>query len=82
MQTTWSDNNLGSMAGFVQTGLVFLRDMDDMRAERLEQTIAMWKETQNYPRKLKKKVRKELRLDFAIYSWNPYKNLLESIGHK
>jgi hypothetical protein len=70
----------GGMTGFIESGLFFMQEMESARVERLEQTIAKWKESQNYPRKLKKKVRKELRLDFAIYSWKPYDDLLDTIG--
>jgi hypothetical protein len=70
------------MSGFIEMGLSFMQEVDSARVERLEQTIAKWKESQNYPRKLKKKVRKELRLDFAIYSWKPYGDLLDTFGDK
>lgn len=68
------------MSGFIEMGLSFMQEVDSARVERLEQTVAKCKESQNYPRKLKKKVRKELRLDFAIYSWKPYGDLLDALG--
>lgn len=67
------------VAGFVNMGLSFIEEMETARVERLDQTIAKWKESQNYPRKLKKKVRKELKLDFTIYSWRPYGDLLDTL---
>ena len=35
-----------------------------------------WEKSKNYPRKKKKRVRKELQLDWSIACWNPFDELM------
>jgi hypothetical protein len=49
----------------------YINEMEEAKEEFKERTLQKWKESKNYPRKKKKKVRKILRLDWAIANWEP-----------
>ena len=39
---------------------------------RKQSWLDEWEKSKNYPRKMKKRVRKELRLDWIMMSYNPF----------
>lgn len=52
--------------------------MDTMEVNQKEwqdRILRQWEESKNFPRKKKKKVRKELLVDWAIASWSPFDDL-------
>ena len=57
---------------FITSGLMMFENMrqnnKDIQAEILEQ----WKKSKDYPRKKKKKVRKDLEFRWMIFSYDPY----------
>jgi len=46
--------------------------MDQNREAWQERILERWEESKKMPRKMKKRVRKELRLDWAIASYDPF----------
>jgi uncharacterized membrane protein YbaN (DUF454 family) len=59
------------LGAYLMMGMSMLNDMKTQQEERKEQILAEWRKTKNYPRKKKKRVRKELQLDYSIACWNP-----------
>jgi len=47
-------------------GLSWIFDMRDMVEDREEELLERWRQTKLMPRKMKKKVRKDIQLDFSI----------------
>lgn len=45
------------------------KKMDKKNEEKLQEIRDNWILSKNFPRKLKKKVRKSLQLDYNIFSW-------------
>ena len=46
--------------------------MEVEQAEWKERILDQWEESKKFPRKKKKKVRKELMLDWSIANWSPF----------
>lgn len=66
-------NNISPVLGaYLMMGMSMMNDMKTQQEERKEQILAEWRKTKNYPRKKKKRVRKELQLDYSIACWNPF----------
>ena len=57
-------------------GLTMMEDMKTQSEQRKEEILLKWQETKNMPRKMKKRVRKELQLDWAIANWDPFDGML------
>ena len=57
-------------------GLTMMEDMKTQSEQRKEEILVKWRETKNMPRKMKKRVRKELQLDWAIANWDPFDGML------
>lgn len=53
-------------------GLSMMNDIESKSEEQKKEILLEWEKSKNYPRKKKKRVRKELNLDWAIASWNPF----------
>jgi hypothetical protein len=63
--------NIGTGA-YLLMGLSMMNDMTEGQ-ERWKQRIRdEWEKSKNYPRKKKKRVRKELLLDWAFANWSPF----------
>ena len=56
-------------------GMSMMEDMKTQSKERKELILAEWEKSKKYPRKKKKKVRKELLLDWSIANWDPFIDL-------
>ena len=55
-------------------GLDYMKEMQEMEKTWKARIQKEWKESKNFPRKKKKQVRKELRLEWLIACWNPFEN--------
>jgi len=64
------------LGGYLMMGMSMMEDMKTQSEERKELILAEWRKTKDYPRKKKKRVRKELQLDWAIANWNPFEDLI------
>ena len=53
-------------------GMSMMDDMKTQSEERKEQILIKWEESKKMPRKMKKRVRKELLLDWSIANWDPF----------
>lgn len=66
-------NSINPVLGaYFAMGMSMMNDMKTQQEKRKEEILAKWRETKNYPRKKKKRVRKELQLDYSIACWNPF----------
>jgi len=63
------------IGAYLSMGLTMMEDMKTQSEERKELILAEWEKSKNYPRKKKKKVRKELNVDWSIANWDPFENL-------
>ena len=56
-------------------GMSMMEDMKSQSEERKELILQKWEESKKMPRKMKKRVRKELNVDWAIACWDPFEGL-------
>ena len=67
---------MNSVVGaYLMMGMSMMEDMKTQSEERKEQILIKWEETKKMPRKMKKRVRKELQLDWAIANWDPFEGI-------
>jgi hypothetical protein len=59
--------------GIIAMGLSMMAEHDQMRADWRDRILEEWIKSENYPRKRKKQVRKKLRVEYAIASYDPFK---------
>ena len=59
------------MGAYLMMGMNMMNDLKTQSEERKKQILIEWEKSKNYPRKKKKRVRKELNLDWSIACWNP-----------
>jgi hypothetical protein len=52
--------------------LSFMNELETQNKEWKKRILDEWEKSKNYPRKKKKRVRKELQLDWSIANWNPF----------
>jgi len=64
-------NSLNS-SYILQFGLSMMNDMKTQSENWKKEILAEWERSKNYPRKKKKRVRKELNLNWSIACWNPF----------
>jgi len=64
------------IGAYLSMGLTMMKDMKTQSEQRKEEILVKWRETKNMPRKMKKRVRKELQLDWAIANWDPFDGML------
>lgn len=64
-----------TLSGFLMMGMSMMEDMKTQSEERKELILQKWEESKKMPRKMKKRVRKELLLDWSIACWNPFEDL-------
>ena len=53
-------------------GLNYMKEMEEMEKNWKARIRKQWQESKNFPRKKKKRVRKELQLEWSIACWNPF----------
>jgi len=63
------------LGAYMMMGMSMMEDMKTQSEERKELILAEWRKSKDYPRKKKKRVRKELQLDWSIACWNPFEDL-------
>jgi len=56
-------------------GMSMMEDMKTQSEQRKELILTRWEESKKMPRKMKKRVRKELNVDWAIANWDPFDGL-------
>jgi hypothetical protein len=61
---------------YLTMGLTMMEDMKTQSEQRKKEILAEWNKSKNYPRKKKKRVRKELQLDWAIANWDPFDGMV------
>lgn len=61
--------NIGAFLAF---GLSSMYTMQSRNEEWKEKILQEWRESANYPRKKKKKVRKKLQIDWSIACFDPF----------
>ena len=64
------------LGAYMMMGLSMMNDMKTKSEQRKKEILAEWENSKNYPRKKKKRVRKELRLDWSIACWDPFDGML------
>jgi hypothetical protein len=57
---------------YLMFGLTMMNQMEANMDEWKDRIRKEWENSKNYPRKKKKRVRKELLLDWSIANWNPF----------
>ena len=60
------------IGGFIGLGMVLMAEQQEMRKEWKERILNDWEKTIQMPRKMKKKRRKHLMLEFNIASYDPF----------
>jgi len=61
-----------AVAGMMMFGLSMMEGIQTQQEEKKKWILEEWERSKNYPRKKKKRVRKELNLDWSIANWNPF----------
>ena len=64
-------NMFGAYTMLIAPFLQEMAEIQEKQEERKKQILVEWEKSKNYPRKKKKRVRKELNLDYSIACWNP-----------
>ena len=62
----------GMLGAYVMMGLGMMEAINSKSEEKKKWILEEWERSKNYPRKKKKRVRKELQLDWSIANWNPF----------
>lgn len=60
------------LSAYMTMGLSIMNDIQSKSEEKKAEILLEWEKSKNYPRKKKKRIRKELNLDWVIASWNPF----------
>lgn len=60
------------MSTYIISGMSEIGEMHRRQEEYRKEILKKWDETKNYPRKLKKKTRKHLALEWSIANWSPF----------
>lgn len=64
---------MNSVVGaYLMMGMSMMEDIKTQSEERKEQILQKWEESKKMPRKMKKRVRKELLLDWSIANYDPF----------
>ncbi len=63
--------NIGTGA-YLILGMSMMADMQHQSEDWKKRIRAKWEESKNYPRKKKKRVRKELLLEWSIACYDPF----------
>ena len=62
------------LGAYLMMGLGMMDSIKQKSEEKKKWVLEEWERSKNYPRKKKKRVRKELQLDWSIACWNPFEN--------
>lgn len=58
---------ISTYMSFLAPAMAEMQEMKKKNEEKIEQILAEWRETKNYPRKKKKLARKHLQLDYSLF---------------
>jgi len=61
-----------TLNNWLRLGMSMIDDINSRNELEKDKIREEWSKSRKYPRKKKKKVRKELLLDWRIASWNPF----------
>ena len=61
-----------SIGSILSLGLTMYSEIENNMEEWKDRIRKQWEESKNFPRKKKKRVRKELLIDWSIACWNPF----------
>jgi hypothetical protein len=62
------------LSAYLMMGMGMMESIKAKSEEKKKWVLEEWERSKNYPRKKKKRVRKELQLDWSIACWNPFEN--------
>lgn len=60
---------MNNVKSILMQGLVFMEAMKTKNDIEINKILDKWDESKSYPRKMKKRIRKELQVDYSLYSW-------------
>jgi hypothetical protein len=60
------------LGAYMMMGLNMMNDMKTQSKQRKKEILAEWERSKNCPRKKKKRVRKELQVNWSIANWDPF----------
>ena len=63
------------VGAYLMMGMSMMEDMKSQSEQRKEEILIKWEESKKMPRKMKKRVRKELNVDWAIANWDPFEGM-------
>lgn len=61
--------NFNSLLAFAAPMMEEMEDMKIKNDAKIEEILAEWRKTKTYPRKMKKKVRRRLQIDYSLFTW-------------
>jgi hypothetical protein len=61
-----------TLGGFLMMGLQSMNEMKTQQEEWKDRLLKEWEESKKMPRKLKKKRRKEILIDWSIANYDPF----------
>ena len=63
------------LAGVIGVAMVFEANMKVMQEEHKDRILQQWEDSKKMPRKMKKKIRKQLLLEWSIACFDPLEGL-------
>jgi hypothetical protein len=63
------------ISSIIAIGMHFMNEMETRSENWKDRIRAEWENSKNYPRKKKKRVRKELVVEWSIACWSPFDDL-------
>ena len=63
---------LGVLGTYISFAMTMMIEMQENQKRHKEKILAEWEESKNMPRKMKKRVRKRLNIEWAIASYDPF----------
>lgn len=63
---------------FMSFGITMMKEQEANTEKRKAEILAEWDKTYKMPRKMKKRVRKDLNFKWALVNWNPMGNIHSS----
>lgn len=60
---------ISTYMSFLAPAIAEMEEMKKKNDAKIEEILAEWRKTKTYPRKMKKKVRRRLQLDYSLFKW-------------
>ena len=64
--------NIGNIGNIVISSMMIIEDVRINNKKIQKEILADWEKSKEYPRKKKKKVRKDLNFRWMVFSYDPY----------